>query len=338
MARLGGERRWERGRQRRGAFAGGGDDRRRDGGAARRGGGESGRTRDLSCRRSRRRSCRRVGRAWSWRSSRARRGMMARRRPPRTRNSNGDGRSVQPSGRAPADGKGDFFFAESAPLRRGTSWDPEEARATRALRRVRVAHPGDATAGRPRPAKTFSRTKSTPDLSPDPKNFARRDTSSHRRRACPSARVRPACPRRSALRSSPTSARLRALPPAISSEPCSGSRPRTPTPPWCPTRRSAPSRSWGARRTPRISSATSTRRTDAPRPWTSPARRRTTPQSQHPHRANLHPSNDSIVRILRWGVRRQSERVGVAAGGSTLGSSYPPVGGKRTTRQVRGRT
>ena len=52
------------------------------------------RTRDLSCRRSRRLSCRRGGRAWSWRSSRARRGMMARRRPPRRKRRE----QVSPSG------------------------------------------------------------------------------------------------------------------------------------------------------------------------------------------------------------------------------------------------
>ena len=204
-----------------------------------------------------------------------------------------------------------IFFAESAPLPRSSrhARDPEEARAipargvsSRSSRRRDCRTPFG-------PRRRSRAPRSTPDLSPDPKF---REARHFLVVACPSARARPACPRRSALRCSPTSARLRALPPAISFELCSGSRPRTPTPPWCPTRRSAPSRSWGARRTPRISSAISTRRTDAPRPWTSLAPR-TTPPSQHPPRhppplERFHRSHPPLGRSSPDRARRRGSR------------------------------
>ena len=204
-----------------------------------------------------------------------------------------------------------IFFAESAPLPRSSrhARDPEEARAIPA-RGVSSRSSRRRDCRTPFGQRRRSRApRSTPDLSPDPKF---REARHFLVVACPSARARPACPRRSALRCSPTSARLRALPPAISFELCSGSRPRTPTPPWCPTRRSAPSRSWGARRTPRISSAISTRRTDAPRPWTSPAPR-ATPQPQdpprpRPPRERFHTRTAPRDRCSRWPAARRAAR------------------------------
>ena len=215
--------------------------------------------------------------------------------------------------RRDADGKGVsswMFFAESAPLPRhclGT----RRRRARPARAALRVVRPGDATAGRPSPREGVLARRLPIPPRPE-KNFPKtRHLLASSSWPCPRARVRPACPRRSALRSSPTSVRLR-NPEAVSSEPCSGSRPRTPTPPWCPTRRSAPSRSWGARRTPRISSATSTRRTDAPRPWTSPAPRATLqpqdPPRPRPPRERFHTRTAPRDRCSRWPAARRAAR------------------------------
>ena len=209
--------------------------------------------------------------------------------------------------------RGFFLLSQRHSLRHssrhvsGPGGGARDPRARRFESFVPATRPPDA----PRPAKAFSRVDSRSPPDPKNANFRRRDLLASSSWPCPRARARPACPRRSALRSSPTSVRLR-NPEAVSSEPCSGSRPRTPTPPWCPTRRSAPSRSWGARRTPRISSATSTRRTDAPRPWTSPAPR-ATPQPQdpprpRPPRERFHTRTAPRDRCSRWPAARRAAR------------------------------
>ena len=229
-----------------------------------------------------------------------------------------------------------IFFAESAPLPRSSrhARDPEEARAIPA-RGVSSRSSRQRDCRTPFGPRRRSRApRSTPDLSPDPKF---REARHFLVVACPSARARPACPRRSALRCSPTSARLRALPPAISFELCSGSRPRTPTPPWCPTRRSAPSRSWGARRTPRIlirdkyeahRRAASLDEPRAPHNTSVPA------SAPPPSTLGTIPSFASSAGAF---VARPSASAW-QPGGSTLGSSYPPMAGSGRHDRFGGRT
>ena len=294
--------------------------------------------------------------------------MTAKRRPPRTRNSARFGRSVgadrrlvrsRARQRRDAVGKGVsswIFFAESAPLLGSLGTRRRRARPARAA--LRVVRPGDATAGRTSPREgVLARRLPIP---PRPENFPKtRHLLASSSWPCPRARVRPACPRRSALRSSPTSVRLRSE--AVSSNPVRARAPELPLhhgvqlvvqhPPVRGGRGGRPGFH------PRQVRGAQTRRVPgrAPRPA-----RRLSPRTRS---ARVHPANDStpaprlgtgvrggqrrgerrgvpsvraaFVRILRRGVRRQSERVGVAAGRVHPREQLPTGRGERRTQQVR---